>query len=115
MQLSDFHIRTVIECHLSNKSVRQISFLLELPRSTVSDVIANGRQHKLTERDRRVLKRVASIVCPRLQLPILPLEATASGCNVSRITVSRELMKWFSMAEQPHTSLKSPCTKRWLE
>ena len=36
---SDFQRSTVIGCHLSNKSVRQISALLELPRSTVNAVI----------------------------------------------------------------------------
>ena len=59
--------------HLSNKSVCQISALLELPRSIVSDDIVKWkplgattaqpqscRPHKLTEQDRRVLK---SIVC----------------------------------------------------
>ena len=38
-ELSDFQRGTVIGCHLSNKSVHQISALLELPRSTVSAVI----------------------------------------------------------------------------
>uniref|UniRef100_A0A4W5JJR8 Protein phosphatase 1 regulatory subunit 16A n=1 Tax=Hucho hucho TaxID=62062 RepID=A0A4W5JJR8_9TELE len=54
----------VIGCHLFNKSVRQMSALLELPQSTVSVVIVkwkhleattaqlrSGRPHKLTERD----------------------------------------------------------------
>ena len=67
-ELSDFQCGTVVECHLSNKSVRQISALLELPQSTVSVVIVKWkrlgattaqprscRPHKLTERDRRVL------------------------------------------------------------
>ena len=70
-ELSDFQRGTVIGCHLY-KSVRQISALLELPRSTVSAVIVkwkrlgattaqarSGRPHKLTERDRRVLKCIA--------------------------------------------------------
>ena len=71
-ELSDFQHGTFIGCHLSNKSVHQISALLELPQSTVSAVIVKwkhlgattaqlwrGRPHKLTERDRRVLKREA--------------------------------------------------------
>ena len=38
-ELNDFQHGTVIAYHLSKKSVRQISALLELPRSTVSAVI----------------------------------------------------------------------------
>jgi hypothetical protein len=92
-----------------------LSALLELPRSTVRAVIVkwkhlgattpqplSGRPHKLTEWDRRVLKRI-TIVCPLLQhsLPSSkrPLEATSST-----LTVNRELH------EQLHTSLRSPCT-----
>ena len=78
-------------------------------RSTVSAVIVkwkclgattaqpqSGRPHKLTERDSRVLKRVAS-----------------ENCLSSEATSEQELfvgsfMKWVSMAEQSHTSLRSP-------
>jgi hypothetical protein len=38
-ELNDFQHGTVIGCHLSNKSVSQISALLELPWSTVSAII----------------------------------------------------------------------------
>ena len=73
-ELNDFQRGTVIRCHLSNKSVCQISALLELPQSTVSAVIVkrkclgvttttaqlrSGRPHKFTVWDRRVLKHVA--------------------------------------------------------
>ena len=54
-------------CHLSRKTVCQISALLELPWSTVSAVIVKGKclgstksqPRKLTEQDHRVLNRVA--------------------------------------------------------
>jgi hypothetical protein len=78
-ELSDFQHGTIIGCHLSNKSVCQISVLLELPQSTVSAVIVKwkrlgatmaqprrDRPHKLKELDRRVLKNV-KMFCPRLQ------------------------------------------------
>ena len=96
-ELSDFQRGTVIGCHLSNKSVSQISSLLELPRSTVSAVIVrwehigattaqprSGRPHQLTEWERRVLKQVA-------RLKTLSTEfQTASGSNVSTRTGGRE-------------------------
>ena len=96
-ELSDIQHGTVIGCHFSNKSVRQISALLELPRSTVNAVIMkwkrlgattalprSGRPLKLTERDRRVLKHVKKeIHSTEFQ--------TAFGSNISTRTVRREL------------------------
>ena len=103
-ELSDFKHGTVIGCHLSNKSVHQISALLELPRSTVNAVIVkwkrrgattahpqSGRPHKLTERDRRVLKH---IVWKNRLLSVATLTTefqTDPGSNVSTSTVRREL------------------------
>ena len=88
-------------CHHSNKSVRQISALQELPRSTVSAVIVmwkclgattaqprNAPPHKLTERDRQVLKRIAG---KNRLLSVVTLYQTDSGSNVSTNTVHREL------------------------
>ncbi|CAI9580113.1 unnamed protein product [Staurois parvus] len=37
-ELSEFKRGTVIGCHLCNKSIRDISFLLNIPRSTVSGI-----------------------------------------------------------------------------
>jgi hypothetical protein len=57
-ELSDFQCGTVIGCHLSNESVRQISALLELlelPGSTVRATTCqpwSGRPHKLKEWNR---------------------------------------------------------------
>ncbi|XP_076314973.1 uncharacterized protein LOC143227405 [Tachypleus tridentatus] len=103
-KLSDFQFSTVIGCHLSNKSLRQISALIELPQSTVSDTIVKwkclgattvqprrGRPHKLTERDRRMLKRV---VCKNRLSAVATLITefqTTYGSNVSTRTVRREL------------------------
>ena len=82
----------LIGCHLPNKSVCQISALLELPRSSVCAVSmmwkrlgattaqpGSGRPHKLTEWDRRVLTRIATLTTEF---------QTASGSNVSTRTVS---------------------------
>ena len=83
---------------------RQTSALLELPRSTVSAVIGkwkrlgatmtqprNGRPHKLTERDRRVLKCVLLKHCLSSVAALTTKFQTASGSNISTQTVRREL------------------------
>ncbi|CAI9624003.1 unnamed protein product [Staurois parvus] len=57
-ELSEFKRGTVIGCHLCNKSIGEISLLLNIPRSTVSDIITKWKQlgttatqpHKMTER-----------------------------------------------------------------
>nr|XP_019956705.1 PREDICTED: aminoacyl tRNA synthase complex-interacting multifunctional protein 1-like [Paralichthys olivaceus] len=103
-ELSDFQRGTVVGCHLCQKSVREISALLKLPRSTVSSVILkwkrggittalprSGRPHKLQEQQRQVLERVA------LEKGLPSVEAltaefqSASGTSVSSRTVRREL------------------------
>ena len=91
---------TVMGCHVSNKSVHQISALLKLPRSTVSAVIVKwkcleattakprpGRPHKFTEQDCQVLK------CIKIIWPLLQHSLSSSKlprCNVSTRTVRRE-------------------------
>ena len=42
-ELSEYQHSPVIGCHLSNKSVLQMSALLELPQATVSAVIGKGK------------------------------------------------------------------------
>ncbi|CAI9591343.1 unnamed protein product [Staurois parvus] len=68
-ELSEFKRGTVIGCHLCNKSIREISLLLNIPQSTVSGIITkwkqlgttatqpqSGRPCKMTERGQRMLK-----------------------------------------------------------
>ncbi|CAI9582198.1 unnamed protein product [Staurois parvus] len=43
-ELSEFKRGTVIGCHLCNKSIRDISLLLNIPRSTVSGIITKWKQ-----------------------------------------------------------------------
>jgi transposase len=70
-ELSDFERGLVIICHISNKSVRDIATLLMLPKLMDGDMIAkwkcegttttkpgSGRPRLMTDRDRRVLKKV---------------------------------------------------------
>ncbi|CAI9562240.1 unnamed protein product [Staurois parvus] len=60
-ELSEFKHGTRIGCHLCNKSIREISLLLNISRSTVSGIITkwkqlgtistkprSGRPHKMT-------------------------------------------------------------------
>ncbi|CAI9619855.1 unnamed protein product [Staurois parvus] len=60
----------MIGCHLCNKSICEISLLLNIPRSTVSGIITkwkqlgttatqlrSGRPHKMTERSQHMLKQ----------------------------------------------------------
>uniref|UniRef100_A0A665ULW9 tRNA-binding domain-containing protein n=1 Tax=Echeneis naucrates TaxID=173247 RepID=A0A665ULW9_ECHNA len=103
-ELSDFQRGTVVGCHLCKKSVREISALLSLPRSTVSSVILkwkrggittalprSGRPHKLNEGDRQVLERVALEKClPSVEALTAEFQ-TATGASVSSRTVRREL------------------------
>ncbi|CAI9535166.1 unnamed protein product [Staurois parvus] len=43
-ELSEFKRGTVIGCHLCNKSICEISLLLNIPQSTVSGVITKWKQ-----------------------------------------------------------------------
>ncbi|CAI9559451.1 unnamed protein product, partial [Staurois parvus] len=43
-ELSELWRGTVIGCHLCNKSIREISLLLNIPRSTVSGIITKWKQ-----------------------------------------------------------------------
>ncbi|CAI9554585.1 unnamed protein product [Staurois parvus] len=43
-ELNEFKHDTVIGCHLCNKSIREISLLLNIPRSTVSGIITKWKQ-----------------------------------------------------------------------
>ncbi|CAI9587531.1 unnamed protein product [Staurois parvus] len=62
-ELSEFKRGTVIGCHLCNKSICEISLLLNIPRSTASRIITKWKQLGTTatqpqsERGQRMLKR----------------------------------------------------------
>ncbi|CAI9587993.1 unnamed protein product [Staurois parvus] len=43
-ELSEFKCGTVIGCHLCNKSICEISLLLNIPRSTVSGIITKWKK-----------------------------------------------------------------------
>ncbi|CAI9566414.1 unnamed protein product [Staurois parvus] len=70
-ELTAFKRGTVIGCHLCNKSIRDISLLLNIPQSTVSGIITKWKPLGTTatqsrsERGQRMLKRT---VCRSCQL-----------------------------------------------
>ncbi|CAI9613164.1 unnamed protein product [Staurois parvus] len=43
-EISEFKRDTMIGCHLCNKSISEISLLLNIPRSTVSGIITKWKQ-----------------------------------------------------------------------
>ncbi|CAI9561663.1 unnamed protein product [Staurois parvus] len=107
-ELSEFKHDTVIGCHLCNKSIRDISLLLNIPHSTVSGIITkwkqlgttaiqpqSGRPRKMREWGQCMLECTVRI-CHQLSA-----ESVAQQCVES-------FMEWVSMAEQLHLSLTSP-------
>lgn len=91
-QFSDFLRGTIVGCHMCNKSSREISTMLNLPRSTVISVLLRwkregstealprrSRPHKLTEEGRQVLESKAMAPPAEFQ--------TVSGAKVSVRTV----------------------------
>ena len=98
-ELSDFKRGTVIGCHLCNKTVREMSWLLNIPRSTVSDIIRkwkrlgttatqprSGRQRKITERGQRLLRHMVHKSGQRSADSIAKGFRASTGINVSTKT-----------------------------
>ncbi|CAI9563843.1 unnamed protein product, partial [Staurois parvus] len=96
-ELSEFKRGTVIGCHLCNKSIYELSLLLNIPRSTVSGIITNCKQLGKTatqprsERGQHILKRTvrrsrqlsSELIAKDLQ--------TSRGLQISTTTVHRDL------------------------
>ncbi|CAI9595809.1 unnamed protein product [Staurois parvus] len=79
-ELSEFKRGPVIGCHLCNKSIRDISLLLNIPRSTVSGIVTkwkqlgttatqppSGRPRNMTEWGQRMLKGTEVANCLQSQ------------------------------------------------
>ncbi|CAI9566392.1 unnamed protein product [Staurois parvus] len=68
-RLSEFKHGTVIGCHLCNKSIHEISLLLNIPRSTVSGIITKWKQlgttttQQRSEQGQHMLKRTVHRSC----------------------------------------------------
>ncbi|CAI9540653.1 unnamed protein product [Staurois parvus] len=93
----------MIGCHLCSKSIRDISFLLNIPQSTVSGIITkwkqlgttatqppSGRPHKMTERGQRMLTRTVNRSHQLSAESIAKDLHTSCGLQIST-TVCREL------------------------
>ncbi|CAI9575795.1 unnamed protein product [Staurois parvus] len=63
-ELSEFKRGTMISCHLCNKSISEISLLLNIPQSAVSGIITKWKQlgaiatHPQSGRPRKMTERV---------------------------------------------------------
>ncbi|CAI9568845.1 unnamed protein product [Staurois parvus] len=108
-ELSEFKCGTVkrgpvIGGHLCNKSIRDISWLLNIPRSTVSGIITkwkqlgttatqppSGRPRHMTERGQRMLKRTVRRSRQLSAESIAKDLQTWCGLQMSPTTVRREL------------------------
>ncbi|CAI9613939.1 unnamed protein product, partial [Staurois parvus] len=102
-ELSDSKRGPVIGGHLGNKSIRDISWLLNIPRSTVSGIITKwkqlgtatqpprGRPRHMTERGQRMLKRTVRRSRQLSAESIAKDLQTWCGLQMSPTTVRREL------------------------
>ncbi|CAI9560586.1 unnamed protein product, partial [Staurois parvus] len=103
-ELSDSKRGPVIGGHLGNKSIRDISWLLNIPRSTVSGIITkwkqlgttatqppSGRPRHMTERGQRMLKRTVRRSRQLSAESIAKDLQTWCGLQMSPTTVCREL------------------------
>ncbi|CAI9599569.1 unnamed protein product [Staurois parvus] len=114
-ELSEFKRGTVIGCHLFNKSICKISLLLNIPWSTISDIITKwkqlgtaatkprtGRPRKMTERGQRMRKRSVHRSHQLSAESIAKDLQTLCGLQISTTAVCRGLhvLGWLSSCIQ---------------
>ncbi|CAI9552049.1 unnamed protein product, partial [Staurois parvus] len=96
-ELSEFKRGTVIGCHLCNKSICEISLLLNIPESPVSGIITKWKKLETTatqpprERGQHMLKRTVSRSHQLSAESIAKDLQTWCGLQISTTTVCREL------------------------
>ncbi|CAI9534267.1 unnamed protein product, partial [Staurois parvus] len=103
-ELSEFKRGTVIGCHLCNKSIQEISLLLNIPLSTVSGIITkwkqlgttatqprSGRPCKMTDRGQRMLKHTVHRSHKLSAESIAKHRQASCGLQIITITLRREL------------------------
>ncbi|CAI9552239.1 unnamed protein product, partial [Staurois parvus] len=100
-ELSAFKHGPVIGCHLCNKSIRDISWLLNIPRSTVSGIITKWKQLGTTatqppsERGQRMLKCAEVASC--LQSQKLKTFNLGVAFRLAQQQCVESFMEWVSM------------------
>ncbi|CAI9584558.1 unnamed protein product [Staurois parvus] len=123
----------MIGCHLCNKSIREISLLLNIPQSTVSGIITkwkqlgtaptqppSGRPCNMTEWGECMLK---CTVCRGLQRSAESIAKdlqTSCGLQISTTTVRRELhgmgFHGRAAASKPYiTKCNAKCWMQWCK
>ncbi|CAI9564490.1 unnamed protein product, partial [Staurois parvus] len=118
---------------LCNKSIRDISLLLNIPRSTVSGIVTkwkqlgttatqpqSGRPRKMTERGQRMLKRTVHRSRQLSAESIAKDLQTSCGLQISTTTVRRELhgMGFHGQADasKPYiTKCNAKCRMQWCK
>ncbi|CAI9541514.1 unnamed protein product, partial [Staurois parvus] len=96
-ELSEFKLGTVIGCHLCNKSMHEISLLLNIPQSTVSGIITKWKQLGTTatqpqsEHGQSMPKRTLHRSCLLSAESIAKDLQTSCGFQISTTTVCIEL------------------------
>ncbi|CAI9600428.1 unnamed protein product, partial [Staurois parvus] len=96
-ELSEFKHGTVIGCHLCNKSIRDISLLLNIPRPTVSGIIPKWKQLGIiatqpqSERGQHMLKHTVRRSHQLSEESIAKDLRTSYGLHISTTTVHRDL------------------------
>ncbi|CAI9581781.1 unnamed protein product [Staurois parvus] len=95
-----------VGCHLCNKSILEFSLLLNIPQSTVSDIITkwkqlgtttttqprNGRPRKMTEHGQRMLMCTVRSRSHQLSAELISKDLqTSCGLQISTTTVHRKL------------------------
>ncbi|CAI9563196.1 unnamed protein product, partial [Staurois parvus] len=96
-ELSEFKRGTMIGCHLCNKSIHEISLLLNIPRSTISGIITKWEQLGTTasqarsEQGQHMLKRTVRRSRQLSAESIAKDLQTSCGLQISTTTVCREL------------------------
>ncbi|CAI9606531.1 unnamed protein product, partial [Staurois parvus] len=126
-ELSDSKRGPVIGGHLCNKSIHDISWLLNIPRSTVSGIITkwkqlgttatqppSGRPRNMTEQGQHMLKRRS---CQLSAESIAKDLQTSCGLQISTTTVCRELhgMGFHGQAAASKAYIIKCNTKHWMQ
>jgi transposase len=129
-ELSDFERGLIIGCHICKKSVRDIATLLNLPKSAVGDVVVKwrregttttkprpGRPRLMTNRGRRVLKKMVRKTRHTVSETITRDFGSATNCPGSTLTVRRELrgMGFHGQASAHKPNISSLNPKRRLK